>query len=116
MKYFWSIFLFAIFTGCTNTKMSTNANLIEPGQTKADVTKIMGTPGDKQFQGKDEAWQYCSTGVGGDKFVVVWFYDGIVTGMNTYTQNTGYGNCNKFYKRIDWQSAPDRTIEVRQKN
>lgn len=116
MRTFLFVAIFFIVCGCTNTKLATKANGIEPGQTKQDVTKILGVPGDRQFTGKDEAWQYCSTGFGGDKYVVVWFYDGIVTGLTTYTNSVGVGNCDKFYKRIDWQTAPDRTIELRHKN
>jgi len=104
MKNILFVLFFYVASGCTNTKLATKANAIEPGQTKQDVIKILGTPGDKQFNDKNEAWQYCSTGIGGDKFVVVWFYDAIVTGMTTYTNNLGVGNCDKFYKRIDWQS------------
>lgn len=116
MRKIIAILSLTIFFGCTNTKLASKANAIEPGQTKEQVLKILGTPGDKQFNGKDQAWQYCSTGIGGDKYVVVWFYDATVTGMTTYTNNVGEGNCDKFYKRIDWQSAPDRTIEIRNRN
>ena len=75
----------------------------------------MGTPKDRQFQGKSEAWQYCATdysGFGADQYIVVWFYEGKVFGMTSY-KNHMVGNCESFFRTIKWEDAPDRSIEFR---
>lgn len=106
----------SVLTCCTTTQgLSYKQNNISSGQSKNDVMNILGMPGNKQFNGKNEAWQYCSTGLFTDNYVVVWFYDGTVTGMTTYSQSYGNGNCNKFFKSINWNDAPDKIIEIRNK-
>ena len=91
-------------------------NLIAPGMSKKEVLGILDAPGNRQFKGKDEAWQYCQTSVWGttDKYAVVWFFDGKVTGMNTY-QQSGIGMCETFFKTVNWENAPDHTIEFRER-
>lgn len=107
------LFLLTAIISCGTTQgLSTKQNLISPGQSREEVTNALGNPGNKQFQGKDEAWQYCQTGLSADLYVVVWFYDGKVTGMNSYN-GYGIGNCTQFFRTINWQEAPDRTIEFR---
>jgi hypothetical protein len=88
---------------------------IERGNSKDRVVEILGAPGDRQFREDDEAWQYCRTnytGIAADQYVVVWFYQGKVTGVTTY-RNTQFGTCSSFFKTIRWEDAPDRTIEIR---
>jgi hypothetical protein len=52
--------------------------MCDPGDDKQKVLFIMGSPGDRQFRGKDEAWQYGKTGAGFGyrDFPIIWFYDG----------------------------------------
>lgn len=109
------IVIFLFFFGCAPSQLMNKSLMINAGQTKEDVLKIIGNPGNRQFQGKDEAWQWCETdysGFAGDDYLVVWFYEGKVTGITTY-KNTRYGNCEMFYRTVNWQDAPDRTIEIR---
>lgn len=109
------IVIFLFFFGCAPSQLMNKSLMINAGQTKEDVLKILGNPGNRQFQGKDEAWQWCETdysGFAGDDYLVVWFYEGKVTGITTY-KNTRYGNCEMFYRTVNWQDAPDRTIEIR---
>lgn len=107
------LFVFTTFMSCGTTQgLSKKQNLISPGQPRYEVINILGVPGNKQFQGKDEAWQYCQTGFSSDLYVVVWFYDGKVTGMNSYN-GYGSGSCTQFFRSVNWQDAPDRTIEFR---
>lgn len=108
---FFSLFLVA----CAAPQLIANSVEISPGQTKQDVVKILGPPENRQFQGRNEAWQYCETdmtGFSGDDYVVVWFFDGVVTGMNNY-KNTLIGGCEMFFRDIRWEDAPDSTIEIR---
>lgn len=89
--------------------------LINPGDTKEKVLSIMGTPGDRQFRGKDEAWQYGRTGAGFGyhDFRIIWFYDGKVTGLTSYKDHTPATSASAHFKAIRWEDAPDRTIELR---
>lgn len=91
------------------------ASLINPGDTREQVLAAMGSPGDRQFRGKDEAWQYGQTGAGFGyhDFRVVWFHDGRVTGLTSYKDHTPASSASSHFKPISWEDAPDRTIEVR---
>lgn len=103
--------LFSI--SCGSSALMEDSIKINAGQSKEKVLKIMGVPGNRQFEGKNEAWQYCSTdyvGFTGDDYIVVWFYDGKVTGVTTY-KNTQIGSCEMFYKTIRWEDKPDIIIE-----
>ncbi|GAB6121133.1 hypothetical protein JCM30204_22820 [Dysgonomonas termitidis] len=88
--------------------------MVDPGMKKSEVLDIMGAPGNRQFQGDSEAWQYCSTGMGSDKYWVIWFTRGAVVGMTTYN-GYGTGACSQFYKQINWEDKPDQTIEIRRR-
>jgi hypothetical protein len=89
---------------------------VNPGDTREQVRATMGDPGNRQFQGALEAWQYCGTGFVNDSFVVVWFRDGTVTGLTTYENSAGdIGFCDRHFVPIRWEDAPDVTVEVRQR-
>lgn len=89
---------------------------IQPGDSKASVLEKMGSPDDRQFKGKNEAFQYCTTGtsLGKSTFNVIWFYDGKVTGANTYTVAHA-ASCMGHFRQINWEDAPDVTVEVRER-
>lgn len=89
---------------------------INQRDTKASVLNKIGTPDDRQFLGKNEALQYCTTGTsfGKSTFNVIWFYDGLVTGASTYSVSHA-GSCMGHFKQLNWEDAPDRIIEVRQR-
>lgn len=110
---FLLVFPILLFLSCGTTQgLSKKQNYISSGQTKEEVINILGLPGNKQFKGKNEAWQYCQTGFSADLYVIVWFYNGTVTGMNTYN-GYGVGSCTEFFNNINWEDAPDITIENR---
>lgn len=89
---------------------------INAGDLKESVLAKMGTPDDRQFKGKNEAFQYCTTGTsfGQSTFNIVWFYDGKVTGANTYTVAHA-GSCMGHFRPINWENAPDRIVEIRER-
>jgi len=89
--------------------------LVSAGDGKEKVLSIMGPPGDRQFRGKDEAWQYGQTGAGFGyhDFRVIWFYDGKVTGITSYKDYTPATSAAAHFKPIRWEDAPDRTLEFR---
>lgn len=89
---------------------------INNGDTKASVIARMGIPDDRQFQDKNEAFQYCTTGTsfGKSTFNVIWFYDGLVTGASSYTVAHA-ASCMGHFKQINWDEAPDLIMEIRNK-
>jgi hypothetical protein len=99
---------------CGTSRLERAALYIEPGMTQNQVLSVMGTPGNRQFEGSNEAWQWCRTGweMTGDSYIVVWFYRGYVTGMNSY-KNFQYGSCSAFYRTINWEERPNDIIEFR---
>ncbi len=104
---------------CYTTKqpMREKLVLINNGMTKSQVTEILGPPKDRQFKGEDEAWQYCQSGMSTFEFTIIWFYNGQVTGMNTYkTYTCPTFKCEKCFREVNWNEAPDRIIEIRSKN
>jgi hypothetical protein len=100
-----------LFTGCTS--LSEKIVLINPGDTKDRVLSVMGPPDDRQFRGKDEAWQYGQTGAGFgyNDHRIVWFYDGRVIGVSAYKSSgtTAGGGM----RQINWQDRPDHVQEYR---
>jgi hypothetical protein len=116
MVKFFAFTILILFIGCVAPHIVMSKSIgINQGQSKDEVLKIMGNPGNRQFKGNNEAWQWCETdqvGFSGDDYVVVWFYDGKVTGVTTY-KNTQIGNCEMFFRTINWEDAPDKIIEHR---
>ena len=109
-----TLFLFACASQSSIIKNSAN---IKPGMSDAELRQVMGDPQNRQFKGKNEAWQYCSTAYSGfeaDHFVLVWIFDGVVTGMENY-RDTQFGTCERFFRTVKWEEAPDTTIEIRKK-
>lgn len=108
--------LLAIFalSGCGT--LAKKAVFINHGDSKERVLELMGPPSDRQFEGRNEAWQYCETdaGITHDDFRIVWFYDGSVTGLTSY-KSSRFGVCSAFFKSIRWENAPDHTIEIRER-
>lgn len=100
--------------GCANTLVKKTIS-VEPGMSRQQVTAILGAPQDRQFQGKNEAWQYCELGATAGDFVIVWFYDGRVTGLRHWTDSSPAFTCTALLRPVRWEDRPDSTIEVRQR-
>lgn len=96
-------------TACSTTVKK--AVLVNPSDSTQQVLALMGSPDDRQFRGKDEAWTYSAARFGYAEYRVVWFYDSRVTGVTSYRQSgrTADGGI----RQINWESRPDTTIEVR---
>lgn len=72
----WVLFsiISVLLVGCAThgtQELRAKALMINPGMTKAEVVDILGTPGNRQFQEKNEAWQYKSYGMLEDDLHVV---------------------------------------------
>ncbi len=84
--------------------------LISAGDSKEKVISIMGLPGDRQFRGKHEAWQYGQTGAGFGyhDFRLIWFYNGKVTGITSYKNYAPATSAAAHFIEIRWEDAPNR--------
>ena len=83
-------------------KMIEASDQLQPGQSKDQVTQIMGDPGNREFNGDREAWQYCGkSGLTANKFVIVYFDHGHVERLATYTR-PWLGACKGQYKPVQW--------------
>ena len=109
------IYVLAMITlvGCGS--LGKKSIMINNGDTKAAVIKIMGTPDDRQLKGRNEAWQYCQTGAGFGyhDYRIFWFYNGKVTGVNSYKSSRPASSCMTDIRQVNWENAPDITLEVR---
>lgn len=87
---------------------------INEGESKESVLNRMGPPDDRQFEGENEVFQYCTTGTsfGKSTFNVVWLFSGEVTGANSYTVSHA-GSCMGYFRQINWEDAPDVSVEIR---
>lgn len=109
------ILLTLLLSSCVgNSVLNSKAIKITPGMSADNVLRIIGNPRDRQFNGKHEAWQWCSTGFSVDFYVLVWLTDGIVTGMQSY-KNTSPGFCSTYFRTVNWEEKPDQSIEIRQR-
>jgi hypothetical protein len=105
--------------GCASdqsTELENQIFLIEPGMNKSKVVQILGRPGDRQFSGERQAWQYCDPEFGLDDFAIVWFDGDVVAALQTWKtspQESPYIHCDQLFRTVDWQDAPDSVIEIR---
>jgi hypothetical protein len=109
------VFIFLAFClhGCGTLDGKTV--LIDAGDTKKEVLKLMGPPQDRQFEQAQEAWQYCVSGAGFgyNDHKIIWFNEGLVTGITSY--KTTRSGCTGAFKTIRWEEAPDFSIETRER-
>jgi len=112
-KFYVVIVVLIILSACGT--LEKKSILLSPGDDKNKVLEVMGTPDDRQFQGKNEVWQYCVTGAGFGyhDYRIIWFYDSHVTGITSYKDSTPASSCKGHFKSIRWEDAPDRTLEIR---
>ncbi|MCS0352720.1 DUF2845 domain-containing protein [Vibrio ordalii] len=98
--------------GCATVPVAFNE--INAGDSKSDVIAKVGAPENRQFSGKNEAFQYCTTGTsfGVSTYNVIWFFDSKVTGANSYSLSRA-GSCSGHFKTLNWEDAPDTIIELR---
>lgn len=110
-KYFFLVGLVSLLVNCGT--LDDKTILINPGDIRAQVLDIMGTPRDRQFDNNSEAWQYCVSGAGFgyNDHKIIWFNDGIVTGISTY--RTSVSGCTGGMRSIIWEDAPDFVLETR---
>ena len=110
-----AVALAVFLTGCGSLEKKTL--LLNLGDTKEQVLAVMGPPDDRQLKGRDEAWQYCQTGAGFGyhDYRTVWFFQGKVTGINSYKSSRPASSCLTDIKPIKWEEASNTTIEIRRR-
>ena len=110
MRYMVIVASMLILQACASqSAVVRKSETVRLGMSVTDLRQVMGEPQNRQFKGKNEAWQYCSTGYSGfedDHYVLVWLFDGVVSGMQSYL-NTKFGNCESFFRTVNWEEAPD---------
>ena len=99
-------------SSCAN--VATKSIDLEPGMSKTQLTSLLGRPGDRQFSGNVEAWQYCDTGFAKDEYLIVWLANGKVVETQRYENSYSIGMCSS-YTTINWEDAPDKIIEFRER-
>lgn len=106
------LIVFAVMLSACGT-LEKKTILINPNDDKDRVLEIMGLPGDRQMEGKSEAWQYCISGAGFgyNDHRIIWFNSGRVTGITSY--RTTRSGCSGAFKTIRWEDAPHEIKEYR---
>lgn len=115
MKFLILFSITICLLGCGS--LDKKALLVNFGDTKEQVTAVMGIPDDRQFKGDNEAWQYCQTGAGFGyhDYRVIWFYKEQVSGINSYKSSRPASSCVTDIKQINWEDAPDMSLEIHNK-
>lgn len=102
------LILVASVTGCATA----DVNLLEPGMSKAEVTKKLGAPETRSFRGDNEAWGYQGVaGFGQCKYSTVWFTKGTVVAV-TSRSGPSVAGCGLGSREVDWGQMPRTTIDV----
>src|SRR5687767_13600739 len=105
-------FVLSLFMAGCGT-LDSKTILLNVGDSKERVLKVMGPPEDRQINGQQEAWQYCvsGAGVGWNDHKIIWLSAGQVTGINSY--RSGGTGCTRAIQPVRWESAPDSIHEIR---
>lgn len=102
----------ALLSGCS-TYLTKKSYEIDQGMTKADVIKLMGIPDRRSWRDKGEALQYSEiSGFGQCSYIVVWLYDGLVSGV-TSRSGASVGGCGLGAAEVDWGQMPSKKIELK---
>jgi hypothetical protein len=112
-KSFVIVCALALLAACASVK---EASLkLSPGDPKEKVAIAIGMPEDRQFKDKMEAWQYSNiASIGICEYTIVWFKEGIVSGLTTY-RNGSVSGCRVGMRTIRWEEAPDSIVEIRKR-
>ena len=120
MKFILFIFFVGLISCATLTGTRQNlsiSNKLHEGMTKSEVEAIMGKPVKSDFYKKVEEWHYCSTGIGADEHLALFFLEDKLIAKKNYTVTTQdtrgiSGSCEKFIKMGNYRE-PDNVTEIR---
>ena len=94
-----------------------NAADVEFGMFKTRVQQIMGAPKNRLYEGNQEAWLWCQTSSSAkraDAYLTVHFHKAQVAAVHTYG-NRAEGNCETFFRRVEWLADPEKSMAARQR-
>ena len=92
---------------------------LRPGMTTQETLNIMGSPIRTDFEKNVEEWFYCSTQIGFDQQLVLFFHDNKLISKTNYTVTVTEvggvtGSCENFIKMGTYY-VPDEVKEIRVK-
>lgn len=101
-----SIFL----SGCGS--ITNNSLNLEPGMSKQQVIKILGTPDTRSFKGLSEAWQYSEVvGYGQCSYLTAWFRNSKLISL-TSRKGSSVAGCGLGSREVDWGQMPKPSLDL----
>jgi hypothetical protein len=115
-SFFFTSCTYCGSTDCIQQDLSKSFGL-SPGMNKQEVLNVMGSPIRSDFEKNVEEWFYCSTQVGFDQQLVLFFHEGLLVSKHNYTvtiEDVGGvpGSCENFIKMGTYY-VPDEVKEIR---
>ena len=92
-------------SACQTFASVENLASIEFGMTKAQVSKLAGSPTHGHLEAEREAWEYCVNGWIVDDYALVWFDGDQVIGKNLL-EDYEFGLCRSSDEAFSWENAP----------
>ncbi|MEL0636947.1 MULTISPECIES: hypothetical protein [Marinomonas] len=104
MRLILTFILATLITSCS--LINQKALTLHVGMGKAEVSKIMGPPNRRSFNGTTEAWQYADfTSKDQCSYITAWFKEENLAAL-TSRQETRLKDCSKGIQDIDWTQIP----------
>jgi len=93
-----------ISVACASTSKAVAT--LEPGMTTQQILAVLGSPADRSFRGRDEAWQYQEiAGFGQCKYTTLWISNSKLVGVSTRRGASAAG-CGLGSREVDWSQMP----------
>ena len=94
-------------------ELNTKAASIGPNSTRTEVLNVFGPPQKRDFQGQQEVWQYCTSGLESHTYTAITLVAGNVSGLRNYSQVSFLDSCTAWFRDPSFDTPPDTTIEIR---
>jgi len=110
MRYMVIVALMLILQACASqSAVVRKSATVRLGMSEAELRQVMGEPQNRQFKGKNEAWQYCSTTTPGLRTTIMSVFGFLMVLFPECKpiEITKFGNCENFFQTVNWQEAPD---------
>lgn len=104
-------FLTLLFISCSTTgKYQAKSSQIHNNMEAEKVLSIMGQPGNRQFNGNYEAWQYFDLGFNTDVYIVIWFHNKRVYSVTSYSETDG--GIEPKFREISWNNIDEKGSKI----
>lgn len=100
-----AVALLVAVSSCQTFAPIESLETIELGMTKAEVSKLAGSPTHRYHDDDREAWEYCANGWFVDDYALVWFDGDQVIGKEL-VEDYEFGHCQTRNESFDWSNAP----------